>query len=132
MRCCDLDGPGQICHASPCSIWRMPCQLSDPIIQRCSECWLLDNESAGLAEEELDEEVTHGRNIQIRHHLPRHSVEARRSHSQADRWRLCNSVLQTLAHRMPYVRQRKCVALHGRFLFYKILYMAHCIQPGRC
>lgn len=40
---------------------------------------------AGLPEEELDEEVTQGRNVQIRHHLPRHSVEARRSHGLADR-----------------------------------------------
>ena len=53
----------------------------------CWSCGLSDSlgSFAGLPEEELDEEVTQGRNVQIRHHLPRCSVEARRSHGLTDR-----------------------------------------------
>ena len=39
----------------------------------------------GLPEEELEEEMTHGRNVQIRHLVPRQSIEARRSRSSAER-----------------------------------------------
>ena len=42
-------------------------------------------ECAGLPEEALEEEVTHGRNVQVKIHIPRHSVEARRSCGFADR-----------------------------------------------
>ncbi len=59
--------------------------------------------------------MTHGRNIQIRHHLPRQSVEARRSHSQADRWHACAS------------SATNCIMLEG---YLHISFMISVVFPG--